>query len=185
MYMNRKQFLKTCITGCVLSPMVIMSNNTKPNPEPNLKSIHPILECTYKILHRFDYEMYNIKYNEYCSTCVDYRGRFYGEDGYDNSRSEPFVVKGYRISCLPKIYSTKKSDIDAVLGKINSGVILQYGNGGYTKQNIINEIKEKMAYVCFAGYALTKNEYDEEFFIPMVRGLYIKRYNQFIEGMSI
>ena len=170
--MNRRKFLASSVLASLSLPFVsLASNNINNKPV----SIHPILDCAYELLDLPTLRKHKIRCAVYCASVVDNEGRFYSDEGFNMDRSEPFIVGGFHIKCLPKVYSSDKK----VLLKFISN------NVDGMSRDIIQEVKENMEYVCFVGYALTENEYKEKFFIPMMRGLTKKRYYQYIEGMKV
>jgi hypothetical protein len=176
--MNRRHFIKTILTTSAVLPSLPLISVKK--SEWNERDSYRVLEHSYELLTPDDLSKNKIRNDYHPASVVDKNGVFGHEHGCCEP-NEPFIAKAFRIKCLPKIYSTDKKDLLPIIGKIKSG---NNWTGCYTIDNVISEVKEDMELVCFVGYVQTENEYNERFYIPIMRGLSKYRYNLYLKQMN-
>lgn len=184
--MKRRNFIKSIAVATFTFPTIVNSLNI---PE-NIKSIRINSDDWREIIPIEQLKEYGVRASHYSATCVDKNGRFGFERGYSDlwvRDSEPFIIKTFKLQCLPKIYFTDSKAVLCVIGKVNSGVKLD--GKEYSVEKIVNEIKTKMEYVAAVWYCRVpclcgQQSCKEKTWIPVVRGLSKYRYNLYLKQLN-
>jgi len=186
MNMNRRHFLRSCAMATVSIPCIgILAKQPSP---PNLQSDHAhIVGEAVEILSLDEIKPYGIRCAVYCASCVDKNGRFFGDHGYDNDHSEPFIRRTFKLHSLPTVYDERKSFVMSVLDKMRSGN--RFDGKEYSVEKVIDEIREKMEYVCLIWYCKVpcicgQRSCHSKYWIPAVGGLSKHRYNLYLDQMN-
>lgn len=175
--MNRRNFIKNTAIISIAVPAMVDAATLK----PNLESVR-ITGEDIPIFTIEELQQYGLRSAIYSANCVDKNGVFAHETGYQPRHSEPFVRKTFVIKTLPRLFS--KDQVPIVLGKMRSGLS---GNGTWTKENVIEFIRETMEYVCLAWYCECPclcGKCDGKTWLPVVGGLSKHRYNLYLKQMN-
>lgn len=159
--MNRRNFIQKTILGSSLIPLI----STDVFSEPKSKLFD---SETIEILSLNELKNNGIRSAIYSASCVDKNGKFPLDVGFDYKHNEPFVRQTYGLECLP------------ILAPISGGLLCNIDCISLSKNRLINEIKEKMEYVCLVWYVNNGKSW-----IPVVGGLTKHKYQFMVDNMNV
>lgn len=199
--MNRRNFIKSGVIGAVGAPMIVSAISSPPILLSDKAEHIYIRGEFYEIMPIAWLKPYGIRASHYCMTFVDKNGYFAHEheskacgSGYSDILNKEaivrgggnftvFIVKTYRLQCLPIIHSDNPSYVNPVIGKVRGGVRLD--GSAWSVEKIVDEIKDTMEYVCSVSYARVDKTPDcDPQFVPFARGLSKYHYNLYLKQMN-
>lgn len=184
--MNRRSFLKSATVVTIAFPAIALAIS---NPLPKKLEQVKIIGDYIDILTVNELISYDIRANYSSANCVDYRGRFAHEKDYCGWCSEPFVRSIHVVYGMPRLWYYAKEDVKKVIKYYRDGRVATNPDNGekHSLENAINDIKEKMEYVCFFAYCHFPEVPEEawpEKWMPVVGGLSKHRYNLYLKQMN-
>ena len=132
---------------------------------------------------------YGVRSAIYSASCVDYKGRFAHERGYCHDHSEPFVRFAHVVKGLPQLWYYPKNAVKLVTEYYRDGSIATNPDTGekHSLEMAVNDIKEKMEYVCLFAYchfpAVPEEAWPEKW-MPVVGGMSKYRYEQKVRMLN-
>lgn len=158
--MNRKQFIKTSIAAI---PLIALSTNANHILSSSIAyDANVVFDNTIEIFTLKNLKKNGIRSASYSASCYDKNGVFAHEPGFDEKYNEPFVRKTYLIKSLPIVTSDS----------------LQSINNFCPANDVLNEIKDKMEYVCLVWYVKSDKWY------PIVGGMTKLNYKFKVGSMN-
>lgn len=197
--MNRRNFLKSAAVAAIGFPTIAMA--LKPIKEPERVRI---VGNYVEILSVDELRSYGIRSSTYSATCVDKNGYFCHEKEYSGgewkdrpfNRFEPFIRKTFVVRSLPQWWigrywhneeESTMRHIKAMVDEFRNDAVWVKNNEVYCIADCIDEIKEKMEYVCFFAYCKVDPVPEEAWpgkWLPVVGGLSKHRYNLYLKQMN-
>ena len=185
--MNRRNFLKSALVTTIAFPTIA----TAINKPPPLKLERVRIVGNYiDIVSVEELVSYGIRSHYYSASCVDYKGRFFHENGYNDNHMEPFVRLTHVVRGMPRLWYYPERDVKRVIEYYRSGRMATNPDNGekHSLENAINDIRENMEYVCFFAYCHFPGVPEEawpEKWMPVVGGMSKYRYNNAVRMLNI